>query len=67
MSLKDGKVYLVKSPKNMVDEYLYYDEYGQHFKTSAKNWNSFYLDTDIFNSLKKIVCGETIAQEVYYK
>ncbi|KRX08493.1 hypothetical protein PPERSA_12974 [Pseudocohnilembus persalinus] len=66
LSLKTGKIYLVKHPMNFLDEYLYYDQYGQSFKKNSKDWNDFYLDTEIFNNLKKMVVKNAISQNICY-
>lgn len=65
LNVETGRLYLIKSPKNIDHSNLYADRFGYGLE-SKKNWRDFKVDHAHLNTLKDKLLCEKIAQEISY-
>ena len=66
LSVYTASIYIIKSPLNACIGPLYFDQFGESFDKKRKNWNDFYLDSEVFNKIRKMIINNTVAQEIIY-
>ena len=65
LNVETGRIYLVKTPKNVDHSHLYTDRFGYGLE-QKKNWKDFKIDKGYLDTLKEKLLYEKVAQEISY-
>jgi len=66
LNVETGKIYLMKTPKNIEYDALYVDRLGYALEDKGKDWKKYKVDKALLDNLREKFIYGKVAQEVSY-